>query len=354
MRRPPPWSRARRREDERFATAVDTGDNSEFGAELAVVAALRRLGDSGTASLDEAARNRIAARTTPRHRLARRKPRFTAVMTAATAVLSAVAGLALVLSAGALPGEALYDLKRAREAAVLQFTFNEETRALKHLEYAELRLAELARLVHDGEQQRDNYAIALSDFEEEAAAGTSGLTAVATSTGGRQLDPLREWAREQAAKLDRMRPALPRPPSVSQALLSRIERRATALAARMHCPQITSGDFDDIGALPATGSCTEPPTDPSGGRPDPDDPARLPSEPTPEQYTTDSTLAVLHEPAPTRPALPTASPVTTSTTVYGPPVPTPTLPRLPDASPPPPPTLTIPPLLPGLPEVGIG
>lgn len=353
MRRPP-WSRARRREEERFATAVDTGDDSEFGAELAVVAALRRLGDSGAASLDGAARARIAERVTPRHRRARRKPRFAAVATAATAVLTAVAGLGLVLSAGALPGEALYDLKRAREATILRFTFDNEAKALKHLEYAELRLQELARLVSSGEREPGSYAIALDDFEENATVGTAGLTAVATNTGGQQLNPLREWASEQADKLRGLRPALPKAPTVSQALLSRIERRATALAERMHCGQITSGDFDDIGALPATGACGKPSADPSPSRPDPGDPPRPRTPPEPDEATTDSTLVLLREPAPTPPALPTASPVTTSTTVYGPPVPTPTLPRLPDASQPSPPTLTIPPLLPGLPEVGIG
>lgn len=219
--RVPPWSRARRREDERFARAVDTGDDSEFGTELAVVAALRRLGEGDTASLSGDARARIADRVTPDLRRVKRKPRLTAVITAATAVVTAVSGLALVLSANSLPGEALYDVKRAREAAVIQLTLDDESRALKHLEYAELRLAELALLVESGERARHNYAIAFDDFTDEAAAGTSGLTAVATSTGGRQLSPLRQWANEQAAKLALLSPTLPEEPAAPRTLLSR-------------------------------------------------------------------------------------------------------------------------------------
>ncbi|NIJ14743.1 hypothetical protein FHU38_005144 [Saccharomonospora amisosensis] len=352
--RVPPWSRARRREDERFARAVDTGDDSEFGTELAVVAALRRLGEGDTASLSGDARARIADRVTPDLRRVKRKPRLTAVITAATAVVTAVSGLALVLSANSLPGEALYDVKRAREAAVIQLTLDDESRALKHLEYAELRLAELALLVESGERARHNYAIAFDDFTDEAAAGTSGLTAVATSTGGRQLSPLRQWANEQAAKLALLSPTLPEEPAAPRTLLSRIERRATALAARMDCAQITSGDFDDIGAIPATGACGTPPAEPPGTRTDPGPPLPPPPRPTPDDERTENTLAVLREPVPTASPLPTASPVTSSTTVYGPPVPTPTMPRLPDGSPPPRPPVTIPPLLPGLPEVGIG
>lgn len=350
----PPWSRSRRREDERFARAVDTGDDSEFGTELAVVAALRRLGQGETASLGGDARARIADRITPDVSGVKRRPRLTAVTTAATAVIIAVSGLALVLSGNSLPGQALYDLKRDREAAVIQFTLDDESRALKHLEYAELRLAELALLVESGERARHSYAIAFDDFTDEAAAGTSGLTAVATSTGGRQLSPLRQWASEQEAKLALLSPALPEEPAAPRALLSRIERRAAALAARMDCGQITSGDFDDIGAIPATGACGTPPTDPPGSRPDPGSTPTPPPRPIPDTEHTESTLAVVREPEPTTSPLPAASPVSSSTTVYGPPIPTPTMPRLPDGSPPPPPPLTIPPLLPGLPEVGIG
>ncbi|EID53989.1 hypothetical protein SacxiDRAFT_1747 [Saccharomonospora xinjiangensis XJ-54] len=65
-RRFPWWPRSRRRDAERFArfvdadTADDCGGIREFGAELAVVEALHRLGDSVT--VEPEARERMALR----------------------------------------------------------------------------------------------------------------------------------------------------------------------------------------------------------------------------------------------------------------------------------------------------
>ncbi|MBK1784202.1 DUF5667 domain-containing protein [Prauserella cavernicola] len=351
----PPWPRQGYGEQERFARAVDGEHDPEFQDELAVVAALRRLG--ADTPPDEGARARIAERIAQPPARARRRPRLVPVLAAALVTLFALSGLGLLLSHDALPGETLYHLKRAREGAVLELTFDGEQRALARLEYASLRLDELTELVDRDVPDRAAYALGLADFTGDVRAAIGGLTSAATSSDGRQLDRLGTWVALQSGRLTALRDALPASTGEPVELLTRVRDRVTSLDDRMHCLQITSGRFDELGALPATGACL-PPRGPDAGP----DPTPQPLPPAHEPQAPASVLPVTNAkpsppdgvgvPAPA-PAPPSPHPVPAPQVVPAP-VPAPTSPRLPDSNSPPKPVVSIPPLLPGLPGVSVG
>ncbi|WP_199430994.1 DUF5667 domain-containing protein [Qaidamihabitans albus] len=360
----PPWPAGRGHEHERFARAVDerTGRDPEFGDELAVVDALRRLG--ATAAVDEESRERIAHRVATTPEPARRRRRRAPVLAAAIAVLIALGGLTTLLSGDALPGEPLYDLKRAREAAVLQLTFDDEARALRHLEYAARRLDELTILAGREPAGGPGHTVALEDFTGEARAGTAQLTALATGSDGHHLGTLRSWATARTGELTALRPVLAAATAEPAALLVRIEERAAALAERMGCYQITSGDSDDLGALPARGDCRPNRGGPAGGVPtlpgpftgDPGTGVREPlavAPPPPSSATPAPRTAAGAGPTSPRPPPPTTT--TTPPPIVEAPIPsTVPGPRLPDSGLPRDPVVSIPLPLPGLPELGLG
>ncbi|GAA1251471.1 hypothetical protein GCM10009676_42840 [Prauserella halophila] len=329
--------------DERFARAVETEEadhSGEFADELAVVAALRTLGEQGTThhdtahhdtaphdtdafgsealgsdrdgSLTLAARIRITDRVlavdtdpVPDRRLAgapdprqpehgspeqdapqpalsghadnrhadsedagsnhagsshtgsrnsrrRRVPAVTAgAVAAGAAVLLGAAATALTASDDARPGESFYGLKQLREDVSLALTFDDEDRALRQLGYASDRIGELRSLAGDGSLDDKALDRGLADFTDDTRSAVTTLTNLATTSGGNELGRLREWAATQTSRLTLLPGA-----ADGQRLLWRIEQRAGALDERMSCVTITSGGADDLGVLPARGTCT--------------------------------------------------------------------------------------------------
>jgi hypothetical protein len=278
---------------------------------------------------------------------------------AAVAILAlagSLVGMSVLLARDALPGDTLYGVKRTAEAASLGLTFGDEPKALKHLEFASARVTEIETLARRYPNPNDapvgGYLTALTDFDNDATAGSRQLIRLATNTDGRLLEALRDWSEQQATRLRNVAGQLPESARnreiASRELLDRITARTNDLLGRMECYQITSGSVDDIGALPATGQCDKKPSPTSGATPPsvtptPDNPgapaggsespsAPIPSsEPTPEAPLLPLPGVTVSVPAPT--TGPT-SPGTTTTTN--------------------PPLIELPPLLPGLPSLGIG
>jgi hypothetical protein len=295
----------------------------------------------------------------PPRALSGARARFAVASVAVLALIGCLAGMSLLLARDALPGDALYGIKRTAEAASLGMTFGDESKALKHLEFAAARVGEIETLARRYPDPDDapvgGYLTALTDFDNDAAAGSRQLIALATSTDGSQLESLRTWARQQASRLDGVTTRLPAAARNRQRtsldLLDRMTARSSALLARMDCDQITSGSHDDIGALPATASCatdagiTAPilPTDTDSSERPSEPPATggpvAPSEPTPE-------LPIPVPPITLSTAPPTGRPGALPTT---PPSDSPEI-----AVPLPLPTVELPPLLPGLPGIRIG
>ncbi len=351
----PAWSRTRRHDDERFAGAVDSGIGAaDFGTELAVVAALRRLG--GSVSVEPDTRERIAQRITD----ARSRRRPLPVLTTVAVALAALVCLTLLLARDALPGEPLYHLKRAQEVATLGLTFGAEDDAARRLSYASRKLDEITALGRHGVRDADAYRLALTDFTEHATEGTSELTALATRTDGRGLTVLAAWAQRESARFAEAGAALPTAVSADvTTLLDRIERRSAALAERMKCYEITSGRSDDLGVLPAASGCTPPPATDRSEEPRSPVPPERAARPEPrnghETPSVEEPTALVEHPhdaeattrPPPRPADVTAAPVVSH-------VPSPDRPRLPAPEPAVSGLVSIAPLLPDLPTVTVG
>jgi len=178
-------------------------------------------------------------------------------MAAALAVL-AIAGGSVFASRDAVPGDALYGIKRAAEAAGGIFAGGEAARGQHDLDLAATRLDEIERMARDGATDPAAYASAFQEFGNATRAGTRQVLAGADPD--RSAGDLARWATQQTARLSALRASLP---STSQSdaddalrLLDRVHDRAVAVAARSGCAQVTSNATDDLGPLPAQGPCT--------------------------------------------------------------------------------------------------
>lgn len=270
----PTWFRKYRNSGDRFARAVDAAPSAEaereFSEELELVSALRGLADEPV--LDTAARSRIfdsiqaglrEEETTNRKTVAPRPGRGMLVAAAAAAGIIGVGVFGVQLAQNALPGDLLYDVKRTTESIALDLTFEPGERALKHLELASERVNELEALAArhaDGDfAESDVYQRVLADLDSEASAASRNVTMVATQDGGGLLPTLRDWADNNAARMNAIKAAMPGDVLIrfedSVNLLEQIERRADSLAGRLDCYRITSGAVDSLGEVPAQGAC---------------------------------------------------------------------------------------------------
>ena len=358
----PGWFSRGRTESDRFDDAVHASPGAgtdEFADELAVVAALRELGEAGSPDLATRTRIRTEIESRIGEPLPRRRwrPRMADLAAAGIALILGTAGLTLLLSRDAVPGDALYQVKRAGEVTSLGLTFGDAAKAERHLEFAANRVADLG---HMGEASPAAYQTALNDFRSDLQAGVAGLTELATKSSDHgQLTTVQSWAQSQQAALKAEEATIPAPAlsdfRQAQALLNRVQQRTTALGSRMNCYRITSGSTDDLGLLPARGACTQQPPVTLPVTP-------APSTPTPSAPATDSPLPLrsVSSPNATGPGSPAPTPLPgtdvphpTPPPSYPAPIPTPTAPRIP-SRPPQPPVISVPPLLPGLPPVAIG
>lgn len=328
------------------------------GRDLEVISGLRQLGDA--AKPDAATRERIHSdileclAEQERRKPSRRRRILAEVLAAAVALAIALGGIGMLLSKNALPGDALYGIKRAGESAELGLAFGDSAKAQKHLRFASNRLDELKSL---GQANPAAYQSTLADFQREARIGTAELTQLATQGSGQQLDQLRTWSLEQRGKLLAAQSAIPAAAldqfTSSAELLTRIEARAQTLMARLDCFEITTGATDDLGAVPQSGSCGPSVQAVTGQQP----PLPLPVPPgyeqAPARQTATSTApTVLTDAQPTGPVAPSTG--SQAPTAVSSPLLAPVNPRMPTTTSSQPPLISIPPLLPGLPGVGIG
>lgn len=180
-------------------------------------------------------------------------------------LLTSLSGMSFLLSRDALPGDALYTVKRSAESAELGLTFGDQPKALKHLEFAGDRVNEIEVMASQADfsansfEGQSKFLEALNDFDADASAGSRLLTGLALGGRPSSLVSLRTWAQQQKVRLLALRSALPLPITIrldsTLGLLDRVVSRASALSARSACLTITSGGRDDLGQLPASNAC---------------------------------------------------------------------------------------------------
>jgi hypothetical protein len=131
---------------------------------------------------------------------------------AAAATVLAIASGGVLASSNALPGDTLYPVKRVAESAGLALTFDEGSRARRHLEIAATRLSEVEQLARDTQSapSPDVFTTAMGDFDTATNEGSQLLLSAAeTDQGGTAAEDLHKWASEQSDKLTELEPALP-------------------------------------------------------------------------------------------------------------------------------------------------
>lgn len=209
--------------------------------------------------------------------------RIMAVGAAAMLAIIAIAGGGIFASRDAVPGDPLYAIKRAAEAATGIFAAGDASRAQRDLDVAATRLDEIDRMV-DESADPSLIASAIQDFDDATSEG-SRLVLSGDDSENTYAD-LSAWATKQSKRLSALRHSLPTSvqPAADDALklLDRVHRRATALSARSSCTQVTSGGVDDLGPLPATGTCVRQ-ASAGGSTPAPDPTARRASGPSSAQ-----------------------------------------------------------------------
>ncbi|SEP83260.1 hypothetical protein SAMN05216188_101629 [Lentzea xinjiangensis] len=256
----------------------------DFAEDLAIVELLRRVDVGPDAETRERMKRRVLTAPPPEKPLVlasvRRVGARARVAVAAAAVLCllmSLGGMSVLLSRDALPGDPLYGVKRTTESASLGLTFDDESRALKHLEFAASRVTEMETLA-DRASDSSAQLTALADLDADAVEGARQLTTFATASDETALPALRDWALDQYEKLGTLRPRLAedagKHADTTMWLLASIAQRAHDLAARAGCDAVTSGSSDTLGPLPAKDRCASvvPDPTPSTGR-----------EPTPVQ-----------------------------------------------------------------------
>ncbi len=215
--------------------------------------------------------------------------RLMSVGAAALLTVIAIAGGVVFASRGSLPGDPLYAMKRAAEAASGIFAGGDASRARRDLDLAATRLDEIQAMVRES-ADAGLISSALQDFNDATSQG-SRLVLSGNDNENTYAD-LVSWSTQQTARLSQLRSALPASTQPAAAdslrLLDRVHRRAAALSARSSCSQVASGAADDLGPLPATGPCVRQ-SAPGGSAPAADPPAARRASSTQEPGTRSST-----------------------------------------------------------------
>jgi hypothetical protein len=217
--------------------------------------------------------------------LPNRVPRRVTLISGTLIGLVALSGVS-VASGGANPGDALYGVKRSREAAQLALVRNPEASGQLRLQLATRRLAEAAVAVTNPARIRK----LLDEMDTDTRTGVADLARAALNESSSDpLDTVDRFALAQDRGLNAIHADGPTEVRLgrSRALLLRIEERSSDLRGTLLCGGTLTGPNgrDDLGPRPRTCSALSRPESGPGG---------LASRPTtaPSRYPqTDSSTA---------------------------------------------------------------
>lgn len=269
---------------------------AHFQAELRaqLVAVAPRLIAEGTTielprTAEAPARAATIAGRAPARRAARRRSSFSinglslgrplAIVTAMVAVFAFVLGGAVWMSKKALPGDALYSLKRANENVQLSLADGPTAKGKAYLDFAGERIDEVAALLKRSSASALGSGLTASgaisphtatlvsgtldsaDSDVKNAAVLLGQQSVSSKSAS-PLAPLIGWAPSQLQKLQAITDRLPAGALHDRAagstdLVRSALVRADNLSAMAGCSCLTSAANDALGPVPCT-PCTAP------------------------------------------------------------------------------------------------
>jgi hypothetical protein len=187
---------------------------------------------------------------------ARRARARCAILVGVAAGAVAVSGISAA-SENAIPGDALYGMKRSTERAQLALTGSDLNRGQLFLDFARTRLAEADAMRDD----RAAFEAILDDMDEDTRQGVrllttaavqrtdpAGLDAVDTFVAGQRRTVAELLDGVSRAERDRARRSL--------TLLDAVEQRSGALRAALTCGVPQTGVTDPLG--PTAGHCPPP------------------------------------------------------------------------------------------------
>jgi uncharacterized protein DUF5667 len=185
------------------------------------------------------------------------------ITAAAGLIVLAITGGGAMFSQDALPGDSLYGVKKATESALVGVTPGQGNKAQRQLDYAASRIDEVRQLNSGDTPAGDRGADisqALKGFNEQTEAGSRMWLSSAGTDNTAELGTLSNWAQSQSQRLKALRSSMPTnaQPDADHSLrlLEDLRTRAQSLSNRQGCDKVTSGDSDELGPLPARGSCT--------------------------------------------------------------------------------------------------
>jgi Domain of unknown function (DUF5667) len=176
-----------------------------------------------------------------------------AIIVAVAVGAIAVSGMSTA-SENAMPGDALYGVKRSTEKAQLALAGSEVTRGQLYLQFASTRLAEAEMLREDGAA----FSAALGEMDADTRAGTKLLTTAAVQRhDAAALDALTRFATVQGGRIQGVEHELPAAQQQrareSLTLLAAVKKRAAELRPVLRCG--TSGTASDDSLGPVPGPC---------------------------------------------------------------------------------------------------
>ncbi|RIV37273.1 DUF5667 domain-containing protein [Micromonospora radicis] len=183
---------------------------------------------------------------------ARRARARGAILVGIAAGAIAVSGISAA-SENAVPGDALYGMKRGTERAQLALASSEISRGQLFLDFAGTRLAEASAL----RGNRVGYGAVLDDMDADTRQGVRLLTAAAAQRSDpTALDAVDAFLTRQRRALDvltdRGSRADQERTAQSLALLASVGERADALRLGIACGQQISTASDELGPTPGT------------------------------------------------------------------------------------------------------
>jgi uncharacterized membrane protein YgcG len=265
----------------RIAPDPDPRFRTELRAQLVAVAP--RLVEDGRAK-PVASGARHTDDRLARHPIRWRRP--LAAAASVLVVLGLLLGGAVWMSRGALPGDALYGLKRTSERVQLFFASSDTDRAKDYLQFAQRRADEVKKLLHRDSASALGVRPTAAGINAEttklisqtlSSADSDTQTAmrllggqVARKKSAQPLDPMKDWAPPQLKRLQSIAKSAPttavrKRVDLSVGVLVRVWTRTLALNRTAACACTGTAGSDALGPRPCL-SCAVPGTPGPGTR----------------------------------------------------------------------------------------